>query len=73
MTNFGDGSVAARLNAEAAGPFNVDAWDESGGLAEDVSARGDARRIVSLHVGSGLTSIRGAKTEDIGGDDNDNQ
>lgn len=63
----GEGSVEERLIAEGAGPDNVDAWDSSGGMAEDVSARGDARRVVSLHVGSTLTSIRGAKTEEVGG------
>jgi hypothetical protein len=66
-----DGSLEDRLIAESAGPANVDAWDRDGGLAEDVSAvGGGARKITSLHVGSGLLASieQGAKTDRDGGD-----
>jgi hypothetical protein len=68
MTNFDDGSLENRLTAESAGPHNIASWDQDGGLAEDISARGDFRKIVSLHVGTGLLSIRGAGPK--GGDGN---
>jgi len=67
MSN-GEGNIEDRLVAEGAGPENVAAWDPTGGMAVDIAARSDeTRKIISLHVGHGLLSSRGAKTDD-GGD-----